>query len=286
MLTAATVKYASGGLQYEFEIYDAANTRLQSAIVSDTTWRGAALDYAKRYTWRARARLGDNFGPWSAFASFVTPDSRGYLRGNELYDPLWTGTTIGRASGTTFVLGQGIRLDGIESFVEWRLEQPLVDGQFSAIITNLGNSNEQWKTKVMSMLQGDGVNVTDNAFRFTADRRNADSGGTVRYTLRSRGVDAGEPNAGGMRWDRTKLYLWTYTWSNGQSRLEVREGGANGPVVKSVGASYRAPYAPNPHLIRLGSVGGRAGSETLPGAVIRNVWVSANPRPAFPNDNP
>ena len=45
------------------------------------------------------------------------------------------------------------------------------------------------------------------------------------------------------------------------------------------------PYA-NPHVVRLGSVGGRGGPESLPGATFRNIWVSAAARPNFPNDNP
>lgn len=285
--TASTGKYAAGSLAYDFELYDGSDTKIQTVVVSGVSWKVAALEYDKPYKWRVRATTDSAYGPWSAFGSFRTPEGRGYIRGNELYDPLTNGvsTIISAANDVTWIPGQGVRLNSIESFVEWRLATPLTDGEFSVIITNLGNSNEQWKTKVMSMMAGDGVNVTDNSFRFTADRRNADSGGTVRYTLRSRGVDAGEPNAGGMSWRRASLYLWRFTWVNGASRLTVQDGGSNGPVVKSVGASYKAPYVPNPHVIRLGSVGGRGGPESLPGATFRNIWVSGSPRPAFPNDN-
>ncbi|MBS1817809.1 MAG: hypothetical protein JSU08_07765 [Acidobacteria bacterium] len=286
--SASTGKYAQGSVAYDFELYNGDNVKIQTLVLSGPSWKVSALEYDKPYKWRVRATSDNAYGPWSDFASFKTPEGRGYIRGNELYDPLTNGpsTIITAANDVTWIPGQGVRLNGQESYVEWRLQTPLTDGEFSVIITNLGNSNEQWKTKVMSMMAGDGVNVTDNAFRFTADRRNADSGGTVRYTLRSRGVDAGEPNAGGMTWSRAKLYLWRFTWINGSSRLSVQDGGSAGATVKSVGASYKAPYLPNPHVIRLGSVGGRGGPETLPGAIFRNVWVSANPRPAFPNDNP
>ncbi|HUR35517.1 MAG TPA: hypothetical protein VM032_17060 [Vicinamibacterales bacterium] len=285
--TEATGKYVQGSLAYDFELYDDQNVKIQTLVVNGLSWKVGALEFAKRYTWRVRATTDSAYGPWSPFASFYTPEGRGYIRGNELYDPLTNGQTVAsNMNDVTLIPNQGIRLNGRESFVEYRLPVTLTDGELSMIITNLGNSNEQWKTKVASMMQGDGVNVTDNAYRLTLDRRNADSGGTVRYTLRSRGVDAGEPNAGGMSWSRSRLYLWTYTWNNGSSRLTVKDGGAAGVTVKSVGASYKAPYAPNPHVIRLGSVGGRAGSETLPGTIIRNVWVSSAPRPGFPGDNP
>ena len=283
---ASSSQYKQATLAYDFELYDPNNVKIQTVVTGSTSWKVAALDYAKRHTWRVRATSENEFGPWSAFASFTTPEGRGYVRGNELFDPLMNGETVGTAFDCTFIPGVGIRLNGQESYVEYRLPATLTDGEMSMIITNLGNSNESWKTKVASMLQGDGVNVTDNAYRLTLDRRNADAGGVVRYTLRSRGVDAGEPNAGGMSWSRSKLYLWTYTWNNGNSRLTVKEGGASGATVKSVGATYRAPYSPAPHIIRLGSVQGRAGSETLPGATIRNLWVSPNPRPNLPGDNP
>jgi len=66
--------------------------------------------------------------------------------------------------------------------------------------------------------------------------------------------------------------------------LTVRDGGINGSIKASLGTLYRAPYDPDPHLIRLGSVGGRAGSDTNPGTIIWNVWVSPNPRPNLPGD--
>jgi len=283
----ASGKFTQGALAYDFELYDENNVKIQTLVRPDLNWTVGALEYDKRYTWRLRATADNAFGPWSAFASFRTPQGTGYIRGNELFDPLVNGLTVASAmNDVTFLPGQGVRLNGIESFVEYRLQAPLTDGELSMIITNLGNSDEGWKTKVASMLQGDGVNITDNSYRVTLDRRNASSGGTVRYTMRSRGVDAGEPNAGGMGWSRSRIYLWTFRWNNGASSLSVKDGGTSGNVVKSVGTNYKAPYSPNPHVIRLGSVGGRAGSETLPGAIIRNLWVSAAPRPTFPGDTP
>jgi hypothetical protein len=186
-----------------------------------------------------------------------------------------------------------MRLNSVESYIEYRLPETLTDGEFSVLITNMGNTNDPFKSKVMSMLQGDGVNITDNAYRLTLDRRNADAGcGEVRYTLRSRGVDAGEPRGGCWSWTRSKVYLWTYTWRTigdrlGQSNLKVRDGGLlSGTLFKDFGPTYRAPYEPRPHIIRLGSVLGRGGSESLPGATFRNLWVSPNPRPTtFPMDN-
>jgi len=286
--TAATGKYTGAtALSYDFELFDATSTKIRTEVVNGLSWVVAGLAYDATYKWRVRATTDSTYGPWSGFGSFKTPANTGYIKGNELFDPLFNGQTVATAMrGATFVPGQGIRLEAIDSFVEYRLGATLTDGEFSVIVTNIRNSNEQWKTKIFSMLQDDGVNITDNSYRFTADRRNRDSSGTVRYTLRSRGVDAGEPNCGSASWDITHIYLWTFTWRGGSSNLTVRDGGPNGPVVRSCGANYKTPYAPNPHLIRLGSVDGRAGSETLPQAIFRNVWVSSAPRPVLLGDTP
>jgi hypothetical protein len=283
-----TGKFAPTSLAYDFELYDANNTKIRTEVVTGPTWTVHGLDFKSDYQWRVRGTSDNAYGPWSAFGTFSTPDNRGYIRGNELFDPLTNGQTVGTVlNDVTFIPGQGVRLNSIESFVQYSLPQPLTDGQFSVIITGLRNSNEQWKTKVMSMLQGDGVNITDNAYRFTADRRNRDQSGSVRWTLRSRGVDAGEPNCGAASWDATHLYFWLYQWHlDGTSNLSVQDGGSQGPVFRSCSTKYKAPYSPNPHWIRLGSIGGRGGSETLPGAIFRNVWVSPNPRPVFPGDTP
>lgn len=288
----------SAVFEYRFQLLNEGGTVLwDSGALNDTTTvtvpTNVSLDFEKRYTWRARAEANRNAGPWTTalasnpVASFKTP-AGAYIRGNEVRDPLTAGITVGRAVNCTFLPGQGVRLDGRESYLEYQLQTPLLEGEFSALMTNLGNGSEEWKTKVMSMLQGDGVNITDNAYRVTLDKRTRWAGqiSPARYTMRSRGVDSGEPNAGPQDWDRSKLYLWRFTWIGGQSRMQIREGGVNGFVKVDIGVSYKTPYTPNPHLVRLGSVFGRGGSDTNPNTIVRNVWVSAAARPAFAGDTP
>ena len=71
-------------------------------------WVVLGLNYEQRYPWGVRATASyvdangksvDTFGPWSAFGSFITPQNKGYIRGNELYDPLFNGETIGNIVG-------------------------------------------------------------------------------------------------------------------------------------------------------------------------------------------
>lgn len=284
-------------LSYRFQIINAGNTTVCNMVVAGGSGdvsvtpsnSGCTLDFDVVYSWQVRAELPDGtaVGPWSAKATFRSPVG-GYLKGNELFDPLTNGpsTVMTASNDVTWLPGVGVRLNSRESFVEYRLQQPCVDCELSALITNLGNGSEEWKTKVISMLRGDGVNITDNAYRLTLDKRTTwvGQGSVIRYTLKSRGVDAGEPKSGPQSWNRANTYFWKYTWAGGNARLVVLDGGVNGTVKANLPTTYKAPYSPDPHLIRLGSVRGRAGSDTNPGTIIWNLWVSPNPRPNLPGD--
>ena len=285
---AASGTFTTASLSYRFQVFDANGNMVQdSGLRSAPSFAVTAdLDFEKRHTWRVRAELDGAVGPWSATFAFTTP-AGAYLRGNEIRDPLTNGKTVGRAFGCTFIPGVGIRLDGRESYVEYQLQTPLVEGELSAIITNLGNGTEEWKTKVLSMMAGDGVNITDNAYRLTIDKRTnwAGQSSPLRYTFVSRGRP-NEPNAGPQTWNRATLYFFQFRWAANQALLTVKNDGVNGSVKANLGTSYSGPYNPNPHIVRLGSVQGRGGSDTNPNTIIRNLWVSPKPRPSFPGDTP
>jgi hypothetical protein len=299
--TRSTGKFTTVAVSYEFEIYNAANTRVYSSgvvageasgnNVAHTVPTSANLAFDAAHTWRVRAVSGTAVGPWSAAASFRSA-AGGFIRGNELYDPLTNGPSIVMQSSNdvTWLPGVGVRLNSKESVVQYRLQQPCVDCEMSALMTNLGNGSEEWKTKVLSMLRGDGINITDNPYRVTLDKRTtwADQGSRIRFTMCSQKFDpteeCGEPRGGFQTWNRSQTYFWHFTWSKGAARLRVFEGGKNGRLMEDISGGYDAPYAPNPHLIRLGSVQGRAGSDTNPGTIIWNIWVSPNPRPNLPGD--
>lgn len=291
---ASTVKFTTAALNYRFEIFNAAKSKVcDSGLVAPSgstvsfTPSNCTLDFDANHTWRVRAEFQGAVGPWSPDASFRSPVG-GFIKGNELFDPLTNGPSsiISNSNDVTWLPGIGVRLNSRDSYVEWRLPTPCVECEYSAMMTNIGNGSEEWKTKVMSMLQGDGVNTTENAYRVTIDKRTTwvDQGSRIRYTMRSRGEDSGEPRGGFQNWNRSFAYFWKFEWRGGLSRLRVFENGKNGRQMEDLSIDYKAPYAPNPHLIRLGSVGGRAEPETNPGTIVWNVWVSPNPRPNLPGD--
>jgi hypothetical protein len=294
---ASTGKFtAVNPLSYRFQIINAANAVVCNMLVpgggGDATVSpastGCTLDFDVVYSWQVRAEMGGSAGPWSSKATFRSPVG-GYLKGNELFDPLTNGPSaiINASRDVTWLQGQGVRLNSRDSYVEWKLQQPCVDCEFSALMTNIGNGSEEWKTKVMSMLE-EGVNTTENRYRVTIDKRTTwvGQGSRVRYTICSgtRSGACSEPTGGFQQWDRSKTYLWMFEWRGGNSRLRVLDGGVNGNEKANLSQRYNAPYSPNPHLVRLGSVGGRADNESNPGTIIWNVWVSPNPRPNLPGD--
>jgi hypothetical protein len=281
-LTSTSSSTRTGrAVQYEFEVFNEANVKVAGGISDGPSFTvPTQLDFAKRHTWRVRGTLEGAYTAWSSAAQFISA-AGAYLIGNEVRDPLTNGFTVGTPVGVTFIPGQGARLESRTSYIEYRLQTPLVDGEWSAEMTNVGNGGENFKTKVFSMMQGDGVNVTENAYRVTVDKRPSVNNGDFRFSMRSRGRDAGEPNAGGNSWSRANVYLFKFEWRGGRADASVFDGGVNGFLKARTGTNYRAPYEPSPHIVRLGSVGGRGGDDTLPGVIVRNVWVSANPRPAF-----
>lgn len=303
VLTAskATGKYSDISPSYEFEIFNAANTRIYTSGVIGGVGSGnnvtheppaTTFDFDTPYTWRVRAVLQGANGPWSSIGSFRSAVG-GYVRGNEVFDPLTNGPSkvINAANDVTWLPGVGVRLNSRQSFVEWKLPVTCTDCEFSAMMTNIGNGSEQWKTKVMSMLE-QGTNTTDNRYRVTIDKRSTwvGQGSRIRYTMCS-GLKAGncdEPVTGAQNWDRTKTYFWKFEWRAGVAKLFVNRDGKNGPAMPGTGGGltnrYEVPYNPTVHLVRLGSVGGRSEPETNPGTIVWNVWVSPRARPNLPGD--
>jgi hypothetical protein len=244
-----------------------------------TGWRvSRPLQGTTRYWWRARVKQGSNTGPWSTPTRFKSR-IEGFNRPGELFDPLTNGSTVGTRINVTFLQGQGVRLDALESRVTYNLPQPLEQGEFSLLATGLNSNSAGASTKLFSMQQGS-TDMTTNPYRATIEKRNA---GTVTFRFIAGDVDARADSAReDYVFNPALVYFWKFTWGNGFARLVVFEGGENGRVVYNQGDSYRGEYRPNPPIAHLGAPPGRAGPNTasVPGAVISNVWLANRPRPS------
>jgi hypothetical protein len=290
------VKFGTGdGVQfgYQFEVYNAANVRVaQSPVIpsgSGTTSYSvaAALEGDQPYSWQARAVYQGQNGPWSARGTFIAPQNVGYLRGNELYDPLINGRTIGSTNGpVTFVPGVGIRLESQLSYVSYQLESPLLEGEFSILVTDMPTNTDGGKTKLFAMGEGYGDIVTNNR-RMTVEKR-GDPPGVVAWRFITHGdqVDTEGAEREVVQFNASLSYFWQATWRSNFFRLVIREGGVGGRTIYDKGKPFAGrAYDPIPHVIYLGAPVGRSGpaGASVDHVTIRQVWVSGRERPAFAN---
>lgn len=285
-------------LTYEFQILttggsviDACTTTASPVGNTVSASPSCTIDFDASYRWRVRARVGAAAGPWGE-TTFRSPIG-GYITGNEIYDPLYNGRTVGMAIDTAFIPNTGIELLGHGSRVSYQLPVNLQAGEMSVMVTGFDEGSPGDKTKIMSMQEGGGNDITDNDYRMTVEKRGRlyPTPGAVTWR-----IITGEADDHGRIFDGDRVgvafsdelwYFWKFTWGNGSAALEVREGGPSGPVIYSsrrgIGSN---PYRPVPHYVHLGVPVGRAGPNdaSIPGAVYKNLWVSSRPRPSFPNE--
>jgi hypothetical protein len=273
---------------YEFQIMNAANTMVCTATVGggsgpSVSWtpNSCTLTFDAPHTWRVRAAFQGAAGPWSAVASFRSQRG-GFIRGNEVFDPLTNGETVGDIFGSvTFLPGVGVRLNDFTSYIRYRLPQTLTTGEYSLIIQGLTTNSEGDKTKVFAMAEGD-FDIVTNDRRFTVEKR-GDPPGIVawRFITRETQIDTEGAERETREFEPSVPYLFTATW-NGFFNVRIQHGGSDGPVMYSKGKPYEGVYDPNPHHAYVGSPIGRSGptAGSVPGMIVRNVWISPRPRPA------
>jgi hypothetical protein len=274
---------------YEFEIKNAGGGVVYSRVtggvgsgpdnVAHTV--DATLDFDTAHTWRVRAKQGAANGPWSTAASFRTA-SGGYIRDNEVFDPLTNGKTVGEIVGpVTFIPGVGVRLETYFSHIRYKLPRPLVNGEFSLIITNVATNTEGGKTKLFAMSEGLDDLITNNR-RFTVEKR-GDPEGIVAWRMITHGdqIDTEGAEREFVSFNPSLPYLWSAIW-NGGLTIRAQEGGSGGRTVYQKGKGYQGAYDPDPHYAFIGAPVGRSGPDaaTVPGMIVRQVWISGRPRPS------
>ncbi len=161
-------------LSYQVEVKNTGGTTVctgsgTAAGSTVTISPACALEFDANHTWRMRAVLGSAVGPWSTAATFKSPLG-GYIRGNEVYDPLYNGQTVGQATDAEFIPNVGLRLNSHTSRVTYALPTNLQQGEFSVMVTGIDEGNAGDKTKIFSMQEGTG-DITDNDYRMTAEKR-------------------------------------------------------------------------------------------------------------------
>lgn len=287
-VNGVTAKF-TGKTQFAYRFQLLLNNQVVRDFRTSSTkeWKVGDLDVNVTYGWRCRAEEGPYFGPWSSTWTFRTPDvPQGYIAGGEVYDPLWNGKSVGKVNGpVTVIPSVGFKLEDFASNIEYLLPQTVVAGEFSMMVTNAPANTEGGKTKIMSMAEGYS-DITTNDRRFTVEKRGDPPGAVAWRVITS---ESQEDTVGAERiqvnFQADRWYLWTTTWGNHGFNVLIREGGAGGPVVYNFGKHYEGVYDPTPHVAWVGSPIGRGGptDATVPGMIVKQVWLSSRPRPEFAN---
>jgi hypothetical protein len=293
----SSATYAGGiPLRYEFAVINPAGQQVfvgqNAAGAAQTSVQVTdGLDAETQYQWHARAFYGDHVGPWSNYATFISPANEGYIRGNELYDPLINGKTIGTIHGeVTFIPGLGVKLENDSSYIEYELPQTVVAGEYSALVSGLGviSRSEDPKWRVLTMREGYSA-INDNEYRMSVDKR---GNGAVAWRFITGSNRAGQYIETTSR-ERIALpfhedltYFVRASWGGGVFSVLFQEGGFDGRTIYDVSRGYDREYTPVPHVVVAGSPyqpGDRGEPSTVGGMIIRQIWVSSRPRPAYAN---
>jgi hypothetical protein len=292
----STLSFASSvPLGYRFEVYNAAGARVYASpliaqgagATTAHALNNVSLEGDAVYSWQCRAELSGTFTGWSPRAVFIAPSSEGYIRGNELYDPLINGKTIGEIHGPVqFIPGVGVKLLGQTSYISYELQSTLFEGEFSLLVTNLATNTEGGKTKLFAMAKGYS-DIVENEYRMTVEKR-GDPPGVVawRFIARDDQIDTEGAERVTVDFDPSQTYFWQASWRSNFFNLQVNRGGVFGPDIYEMGKHWEGRgYEPSPHVVYIGAPVGRSGVDgaSVNDVIIRQVWVSGRPRPAFAN---
>jgi hypothetical protein len=291
---AATGSYATiSGLSYQIELKNPAGTVIANPTITTTSYTvTATTTFDTVYSWRVRATYQGAVGPWSSTVTFKTQVAA-FISGNTLYDPLTTGLTVGTRNGsTTFIAGQGLRLNDRDATNRYNLPTTLDSGEFSMMILGADEGAVgSDKSKVFSMQEGSD-DITTNDYRMTAELRGADyGGGPGAVTCR---IITGNNDDTSQIHDCTRLvlafnssrwYFWSFTWNGNSARLKVQLDNEAGATIYSQGVGFNHAYRPTPHTLWLGAPVGRAGNQDATisgGPIYKNVYAGPTARPSFP----
>ncbi len=294
VVSNATAKFSgSVALTYRFQVFNAAGSKVyeQASVPggSGTTSHTLTtqLDGDQTYSWQARAEYNGAVGPWSTQETFVAPVNDGYIKGNELYDPLVNGKTVGELHGPVeFIPGTGAKLLTWDSYISYELQQTLLEGGYSLLVTNMPANTKGGKQKVMGMAQGYDDFITNDR-RVDIGKR-GDPPGMIdwRFLTHDDRIETNGNERVTYPFQGNLVYYYHITWIGNHFQVTIDEGGVGGRNVYDYGKDWKGrPYDPNPHVIYVGAPVGRSGTDaaTVENTVYRQIWVSSRPRPAFAN---
>jgi hypothetical protein len=177
-------------------------------------------------------------------------------------------------------------MESLDSWISYLMPVAVRNGEYSALVTGVETNTEGTKTRILAMAEGYG-DVTDNDGRMTVEKRgDGPTGGVAwRFITSNDQVETVGEERVVREFDPNRTYFWEANWRNNFFNVRILFDGVNGGVHYNMGKPFTGFYAPDPHVVYAGGGPARGGptNQTVPGMIIRQVWVSERPRPGFAN---
>jgi hypothetical protein len=280
-LVASTTKgtYADIPLQYRFQVRSGSNVVTEGVAGpvsgSSVSFNPSGLTFNTSYTWRVQATYKGASAPWSSDASFKTVGK--FNDGNQLFDPLTDGSTVGIQRGGHFIAGQGWQSQALNDGIDYPINT-CSNCRVEFDVAGFGREEgAPFGLDVKWFAMGDGATFPDfGAFRdhpwkmHMEQRADDDTG--IKMIWRNGSAGEGDPGdhtfkgPSGINWSSSHQppYHFVFDWTPRGFFISV-----DGQVLVSDG--FSAPYAPGNHTLTLGCW---PRNETMIGAIWSNVRLT------------
>ena len=291
-----------GTVTYEFEVSEVesfpAGSKTSSVrdVPQDgsgvTTWSPPSnLLPNLKYFWRVRARAANVVTPteWSPIETFRTRTQGFIIPGQEVYDPMIDGSTVGNRIGGRMVAGQGwqatANTDGLfydfGACTSCTMEFDVTN--FGRAVGAAAQKDYKWVTMGDASTFGNFSSFRNHPWKMHLEQRSDGNGTGMKLIWRNGDVGDGNPgdhenrNDSTVDWRSNVVYRFTIRWTPAGFSVRVGIVNADGTVTGdrewfSDSFGGRA-YAPPSLRISLGCY---PRGETMTGAIWRNVRIVRN----------
>jgi hypothetical protein len=277
---AKTTGTVSGTVTYRFEISERDDFPTGSrTLTSDdvpqgdgTTQWTVTTDLIPNtmYFWRARATNGTLTSDFSDRESVKT-ENRGFKNGQNIFDPLTNGQSVGDVIGGRFVPGEGWEATNLADAIDYNIPT-MTSGILEFDVLGVeedepGPYDIGHKFYCMGSANNwDFWGFRNGDYKASLDKKTGrvypGESGVVEHIFRI-GDDDNRTKTGPRNWDENHVYHISLEWGNGRVVNKIDDD-----VIADEG--YGGEYAPDNHRISLGC---RPRTETLRGVRFSNVRI-------------
>lgn len=277
---AKTTGTVSGSITYRFEISEREDFPAGSRTLTvdgvaqgdgSTKWT-VENDLIPNtvYFWRARATNGTITSDYSNRETVKT-ENKGYRNGQDIFDPLTNGQSVGSVVGGHFVPGEGWEANGLGDAIDYDIPT-MTSGRFEFDVLGV-DSDEPGPYDIGQKFYCMGSSnawdfwgFRDGDFKASLDKKTGKiyrgESGVVEHIFRV-GGDDNRTKTGERDWDNDRVYHISLEWGNGHVTSKIGDD-----VIAD--ENYGGTYSPSNHRISLGC---RPRGETLAGVRFSNVRI-------------